>query len=341
VTTDPYGRLAAVLVADLSDSRLKELATRPLGTIRTLGVRVAQIVVATSSESCSCDGVYVRASAGRPPAIGYVPTPQSRRENFTLLHELGHHLTRTNDQVLSAVHDLSDDHGRSAEDRVCDSFAAQILLPDSLVERAVGTAMPRAAHLVALVGASKASRPACAVRLAERLPSDGYVLIADTRSRTVSFASPSPSWPYLVRKGSAMDASHPIWKAVADGAARGQGPIRWPGGSKNLWFDAVLDEPYVYAVFSESRYWPSSELGILAEPTRLARPVPLQGTCKHCGSDTWGYRACDKCGDVRCNSCGKCGCGARQVAERMCRSCFMVKGEAQFAAGADVCIDCR
>ena len=42
-------------------------------------------------------------------------------------------MVRHNDEVLSALHDLDDDAGRVAEERVCHAFAGQIPIPDQLV----------------------------------------------------------------------------------------------------------------------------------------------------------------------------------------------------------------
>jgi Zn-dependent peptidase ImmA (M78 family) len=81
---------------------------------------------------CACDGVFFPYPF---PTIAYAPTPSSRRESFTLVHEFGHYLVRRNDEVLSALHDLDDDAGRVAEERVCHAFAGQILVPDQIVNR--------------------------------------------------------------------------------------------------------------------------------------------------------------------------------------------------------------
>jgi hypothetical protein len=72
----------------------------------------------------------------------------------------------------------------------------------------------------------------------------------------------------------------------------------------------------------------------------MARPPAMSGTCKHCGADTWGYRACDKCGDLTCKNCDRCGCGAKVVREMVCSRCGLLRAATLFAGDSTVCRDC-
>ncbi len=321
------------LEAGLGQNLRNRLATDPRLAIQGVGVRVLPLAVPALTDDCSCDGVFYPFPS---PAIGYTAT-QSRRENFTLLHEFGHYLIRSDDELLSDLADMDD----GAEERVCDSFAGRLLVPDDLIDGVLAGRRPEANDLLLLYKESIASREACAVRLAERIPCLGYVALLDHPRREVRFASPSSVTAYWWRRGTQLPATHPAWRAVSQTAYRGEGEVIWPGGRKNLWLDAVFDGSVVVAVFAEDRYWAAEGLSLKqTEAVTQARGIALSGTCRHCRANSWGYRACDLCGDPVCRSCGKCGCGAPPPLEQACTRCYMIKGSAQFARGSSVCRDC-
>jgi Zn-dependent peptidase ImmA (M78 family) len=331
-------RLASELEASLGSETRAELAKDPKGAIEGLGIKVIVFNMDWASEECACDGVY---SWQLRPTIAYLPTPGSRRENFTLLHELGHHLFRQSDDVISALADLDDEDGRIAEENLCDAFAGRTLIPDEIVNKVLHGRRPEARDLSELFDNSIGSREVCAIRLAERMACFGYVAVLDPLDHSVRFASGSPQCQYRWKRGSKLPPSHPVWQASKkpDGF-RGEGPVIWNGGRKSMWLDAIKDGRAVVAIFSEERYWKASGLNILSGTSTMARPPAMSGTCRHCGADTWGYRACEKCGDVRCNECGKCGCGARERMEKVCVRCGLLKATALFEQGSDRCRDC-
>ena len=335
-----YRALARKLEGSLDERLRRGLARDPRLSIQGLGIVVEPMPITGITEDCSCDGAFF----SRPrPVIGYLPTPESRRENFTLLHELGHFLARSNDDVLSELADMGEDGGKEAEERVCDAFAGAILIPKTTVDAVLGGRRPEARHIPQLFAESNGSREACAVRLSERMNCFGYVALLDPGPREVRFASASPSCPYIWRRGTPLPASHPAWRATGKSHFRGEGEVVWSGGGrKNLWLDAVFDRSVVCAIFAEERYWAGEGLGLLSGASGgPARTIALSGTCKHCGASTWGYKPCEKCGDVRCRSCGKCGCGAKVVADRVCPRCFLVKATTQYRPGSEVCRDCE
>jgi hypothetical protein len=338
--SSPYTGLAGRLAASLGDDQRAALATDPRGVLRATGIRVRPLQDVPASELCACDGAFFE----RPvPNIAYAPTPGSRRERFTLVHEFAHYLIRRHDDVLSDLHDLDDDAGRVAEERVCHAFAGQILVPDKVIEQVLAGRSPEARHLREVYADSSGSLEACAVRLAEHLPTNGYVVIADPTERRIRFASPSTAAPYQWGRHTPLPDQHPLWRAHATGAFRGQGQVVWASGSRmNLWLDAVADGHLVHAVFSETRYWGGQGLTIVDQPPTTARPISMSGSCRHCGADTWGYTACPTCGDVRCRTCGRCGCGAPAPTTRVCSVCRLEKGKGQFrSAASTVCRDCE
>jgi Zn-dependent peptidase ImmA (M78 family) len=333
-----YIRLAQRLELSLGPETRSQLSKDPRAAIEDLGVRVVAFENVWANEECGCDGVYFWEPR---PTIAYLPTPGSRRENFTLLHELGHHLYRQNDDAISALGDLDDDEFQIAQENLCDAFAGRALIPDDVVNDVLEGRRPEARDLPKLFEVSIGSREVCAVRLAERMPCFGYVAFLDPINSTVRFASASPQCPYRWRRGSKLPTSHPVWQASKKvNGFRGQGEVIWDGGRKNLWLDALDDGPVVIAVFSEERYWKATGLNILSGTSSMARPPAMSGTCKHCGANTWGYRACDKCGDVTCKNCGRCGCGAKAVREMVCSRCGLLRAATLFSGGSTVCRDC-
>jgi hypothetical protein len=318
------------------------LAIDPHGALSEMGLTVVEMSRVATSEACSVDGAYFSETYGPKPAIGYVRTPGSRRENFTLLHELAHHLVRLDDALLSSLADEGDDRD-TIEERICDAFAGRLLIPEEVVKGVLGGRRPEAKDVRRLFNACLGSREACAVRLAERIRCEGYVALLDRGSNTVRFASTSPETSHAWGRGSPLPSGHPAWRAGGTETFRGEGEVVWRSGyRRNLWLDAIEDGPVVVAVFAADRYWPASGLGILSDPSQTrATPILFTGTCRHCGASVWGTRTCDKCGDVTCRSCGRCGCGAATPLVKVCTQCHMKKGKAQFPAGSSVCRDCQ
>jgi hypothetical protein len=338
--SSPYTPLARRLAAALGGDQRAALGQDPRSFLQAIGIRVNPLEEVPTSELCACDGVFFE----RPfPNIAYTPTPGSRRERFTLVHEFAHYIIRHDPDVLSTLHDLDDNAGQVAEERVCHAFAGLILVPDQVIEQILTGQPPEARQLREVFTASSGSLEACAVRLAEHLPANGYVVIADPSSRRIRFASPSPGASYQWGRHTPLPAQHPLWRAHTTGTYRGQGPVVWASGARmNLWLDAVADGRLIHAVFSETRYWSGEGLSVLNQLPTSARPTAMSDTCRRCGSNTWGYTACVACGDVRCRECGQCGCGAPTPASRVCSACHLEKGKGQFRSPAStVCRDCE
>jgi len=323
------------LLERLQSDQRRRLAVHPVAALHELGVTVFELGERQVSDRCSCDGAYFPVPRAPRPAIGFVRTPGSRRENFTLMHELGHHLIRSDEDLLSMIAD-DDLDPHVLEERICDAFAGRMLVADDVLSAIAGGHRPQAADLRLLFDGCSGSLEACAVRLAERLRCEGYVVLLDRRSHSVRFASPSPECSYSWGRGTPVPVGHPAWRAQEGQSYRGQGELVWRSGYKrNLWLDAVGDGTTVVAIFSSERYWPVVGLGILSDPSAtIAGPMALTGSCLHCGARVFGTRSCDKCGDVRCRACGKCGCGAPRPARVVCVKCHLLKGKAEFHPGS-------
>lgn len=318
------------------------LAISPKEVIESLGIHVQPFALTHREGDCSCDGIY---APGPPTAIGYRPTPRSRRELFTLNHEFAHHAIRQDDQVLSEIADIDDDGGKLAEERICDAFAGLILIPDDIIDSVLDSQWPLARHIGETYEASSGSREACAVRLAERIPGFGYAVIADPTNETIRFASPSPANPYPWRRGTQLPRHHPLFRAARRGTYRGQGPVIWSSGDRReLWIDALSYQDEVHAVLVDTRYWSGPSISVLEGGVRPARKTAYSGTCPHCRTHTWGYQLHEVCGELWCRTCGRCACDAPerfQPESRTCEACRQTKRANLFAAGSSVCVDCR
>ena len=81
-------------------------------------------------------GLYEK-HVGGPDCIRIAYNKETRRMCFTLFHEIGHYLQK-NDRLL-AKNIVEYRQWESFEEKACDAFAAQCLIPDDLFERCFGT----------------------------------------------------------------------------------------------------------------------------------------------------------------------------------------------------------
>ncbi|TFD79411.1 ImmA/IrrE family metallo-endopeptidase [Cryobacterium fucosi] len=281
----------------------------------------------------SCDGVSFLADG----VILYSPTV-SRRQNFTLAHELAHHLLELDDKFQDMLAEQDNPH--PLLETVCDAVAQELLVPSSLIEAVVSKDVIRATHLVELFDRSNASLHASAIALARRLPGLGAVVVFDREESVVRHASVQPDpiegWPkvYPWRGQSAL--AHPLF-SVAPGAEAVK-RIRWRmpwGDDAEFYANASGQANTVVAIFSDRDLWSSeaSHLSILRAYD--ARPH-LHLVC--CGQDKWiqGY-PCSTCRQPFCPICGQCKCNRQSTG--LCTECGLLKGAALVVDG--VCVDCR
>ena len=167
----------------------------------------------------ACDGV----SFLNDGVILYASSPHSRRENFTLAHELGHWaVEHSPDEVHDWIAD--EDNSRQLIETVCDRVAARLLVPSVAVTAVISDGPVRAGHLVELFDTTQASRPACAIALATRLPSLGAIVIIDRHTGEVTHAcvrpDPTSGWPRVYPwRGQSLASTDPLMRLVP-GAGR-------------------------------------------------------------------------------------------------------------------------
>lgn len=280
---------------------------------------------------CPIDGSYFP----DPPRISVAESLSQRRVNFSVLHELGHHL-QAGDVVLADILWREPDGGTGLEEDVSDAFAAEILLPQQLVDKIVDDAGPTAAAVAELFAVTQASREACCVRAAHRVRGPGYVVLADPDG-TVRFAAPA-SQRYRIASGTRQGTAHLLARAGRMGQARGESSLVYWHGTRTPVYqaDALCQDGYVFAVFVGGRP-PWGGLSSL----RSDQPEGVHTVCPSCAEEFEGFGApCAGCSMHPCRRCGKCGC-ISPVQQIVCVDCTLTKAITQFAPGERRCNDCR
>ncbi|HUY48404.1 MAG TPA: ImmA/IrrE family metallo-endopeptidase [Streptosporangiaceae bacterium] len=283
-----------------------------------------------------CDGISFLDDG----VIVYAPSPFSRRENFTLGHELGHKLTEDDDDALNWIAD-HDDPGRELE-RLCDRIAAELLLPAALVTQVLDHQAPAAAHVRAIYEASAASEVVCAIALAQRLPCQGAVIIMDTGSSTVTYASVSSpeddGWPLAYPwPGQEILAHHRLPRLRAGEAMREKSWWATPWGEKQEYYlNAIAGSRRVHAVLAVRDLWEVSRFHT-DKPETAGRPARhLDCPCGYHGTAR-GF-PCSDCGQPYCPSCKECQCPRRNAALVVCRRCWVSVPKAEIVDG--LCSSC-
>lgn len=284
--------------------------------VHHFGMRIVPLDQLRSSRGTGgwCDGV----SFADDRVICFAPSPHSRRQNFTLLHEFGHFLANEDDDVLDWLADRSDP--ATDLERLCDAVAAQLLLPESTTTRVLDGYRPSPEHLQQLYSASEASEEVCAIALASRLSVRGAVLLIRRRTATVVFASSSGWPPLLVPRGLEVPPHHPLrelgirqrWSGwtTSDLRLAVTEPIQETPIPNLLQARAQAGRNRTTAILLDTRsidgaedYWLA---GHAFDPDRLCR---RSSACPRCGhqSNPNTY-PCEECGAPPCWQCGQCRC---------------------------------
>lgn len=313
------------LLADHDDLDAATLATDPAAALSDCE-HVALISVDDPQTGCGLFGSY----SSSPPTIRYNPSRNRERNNFTILHELGHHVQR-NDRgwafnVLARVPPFD---RKLLEEDVSNAFASKVLIPDELVS-GLGSNVD-SEFVNTIYQKSSASRRAAAVR-AEGLAGDAVLLLAIVDVvGTVQFStSTSSELPMLPSRSIQPDLARLVKDAVRTGrTARGrtQDGLRYSSGSarSDLSIDVTIDNSGLTAFAAirpvyqfGDRDWGQSERECNSEA---------------CGEIfTWDADAivCLTCNEPRCPVCSTCGCERPSVG--VCQECQMELSMADVAA---------
>ena len=344
-------RTARILAQGLVDARVEtmlrdldrrgpdmreRLAAAPISEIQSWPeLEVAYIDMVARSSECTIAGAYI--DSVEPAVIGIVSGTFSRRESFTALHELGHHLQRNSMELIEAL-PAQPDRGRALEEATCDAFAASVLISPERSTEVLGTGTPTAAAVVQLWRSTSASRAAVCVRAAQRLESPGHVLLLN-HAGEIEFASSHNDYP-LAR---GLDQSQcEIFRAITTSqfdTVSKKTRFRYRGGSESSEYYAQateIDGYFLVVAVVDRAPWERISLS-----PATSSFVAKWHECAHCGEVALAstLETCEGCAELKCAECGGCGC-LHHVEERLCTGCFLLKPAQQFEAGSSVCVDC-
>jgi hypothetical protein len=298
-------------------------------------LRVPEFVPQDSQRGCSVAGGY----RWDPPTLIVTESMSRRRQQFTVLHELGHHIQKTDIALGTAVVDHREPE--AFEDACCDAFAAQILLPDDLVDAHTSVLGPTVDTATELFAISNASRAAICVRLIGQLQSPGAVVVLD-QAGVVTFAA-ARGGLYPPARGSDQTANPLVAAAMnVEGTDR-----TITLDDAQIWYRSGHSSDRLYGQAA----WAADRLFLLMVAYKapwLSFSPPRDGTAQHT-TDRWEQcercqqsftvtSFCPSCEQPRCPS-GHCDCTANT--EKTCTNCFLRKHRSQFLPGADICQECQ
>jgi len=308
----------------LSPAARAAFAANPLRFLREdlhFQVKAVENLSQQRNDGGFCDGV----SFIDDGVILYAPTPNSRRENFTLAHELAHWLVTQETTVFDWIANQAEPE--VILETVCDRIAAQLLLPNEIVNSIIMNGPVRAQSVVDLFGASNASWPACAIALAQHLPGLGAIVLIDRYASMVSHASvnpdPNEGWPLIFPwRNQPVADWHPLMKLEPGATLSRRISWRTPWDKSHDYFaNAVADDRRIIAVFSDVDVWSEERQHI--ETPREFDKRPL-GKIYCCGQERWvrGY-PCPTCHEQFCPQCKGCRCTRASKRAAQCSNCFM------------------
>lgn len=320
--------------------------TNPLLTMRVdvgLKVQEADHLAEKRADGGACDGL----SFLKDGVVLYAPSPNSRRENFTLAHELGHWLVIQVPEIFDWLVDQTDP--KKMLETVCDQIAQRLLLGEGAMAPVVGVGPIEARHVLELYETSQASLPACAIAVAARLPGAGAVILVDREAvgepPVVKYASvrpdPTLGWPRVYPwPGQVVPTAHPLGLLVDGGSVRRRSWWATPWGEReDFYIDAIaISARRTIAVLVDSDLW-----GVEAfhPPTNRTYDDRSAQQIRCCGQTrvARGY-PCSECGKVRCPICKKCRCDKQADELVLCEGSCFLKYRANLLVGGK-CEDCR
>lgn len=326
VAQDRYRDVAMALIDECAEFSLIDLSTDPWGTVSgSITVSVQDQLVS----GCGGGGYY----RPEPPTI-YLHPATARRNNFTLLHELGHHLQQHHPELGFVLLDLSQ-HGRKlAEERISDEIASHLLMP--LDDGGPHEVVRHPAEVMAgLFASTSASRSAVLRKVVSLLPGNAkWILAVADLAGVVEYAQSTYSDAQPAR-GSTQPGLAALATEAVDGPVRRRfhEGLRYSKGSElhSMMAEAALDTDgrYVFvALTPEARFgtgdivWPTFECANAA--------------CGRSFERKWVKRYCDKCGDPACSWCDRCSCDPTNTGV-LCDRCFMPWAPAEVDAGHHEC----
>ena len=322
-----YTEIAQLLIDDMNCD-LEALAEDPYSVLADS--RLVRVEVRDDMGDRCAGGGYYRTE---PPTIYLHPT-WGRRDNFTLLHELGHHLQQHHIEWGFHLLSLSSAARRLVEEQVSNQIASQILIPAHNDPLKVGMAHP-AEVMAGLHTSTSASRSAVVQHVASTLPQNSkwILVVADSAGRVqhaiTNYADNQPA------KGSQQSGFAALAEEAQDGPLRRpfvEG-LRYSNGSElhDMSAEAALDidGKYVFiALTPQSRFGTGT---VIFPEFECTNP-----SCGRSFTASEARRHCTKCGDPACPLCNRCSCDPLNTGQ-LCSKCFTRLTPGEVASGSHRC----
>lgn len=302
----------------------------PIACLRHITDLKVRVTAGTGNASCPIAGDYD--GEVEPPLLTICPSGNDRRDGFTALHELGHHLLYDDStwqyEISPGLEDV-----RADEERVVNSFAAGILVNDSMITSCLSPDVT-AAGISRLAHATRASLTACCVQALER-PGNRLIMIASPNGR-VWFSLSNDD---IFNPGRRV--IQPMLANAAEQAQRHGGCVVVEGGeglryfSGKTWLvaraDVCVDGDVVIVVIvtgrrkrPDEKTWGTWDI----ECPKCAEhytPASSSGECRRCGQS-------------RCPRCGTCDCPSKSLP--ICSECFIELSVSEASCGQTLCGNC-
>ncbi|MFJ6677345.1 ImmA/IrrE family metallo-endopeptidase [Actinosynnema sp. NPDC091369] len=282
-----------------------------------------------------CDGL----SFTEFGTILYAQTTDSRRENFTLLHEYAHRLV--SDDAEATVWLADQDEPNTVLERLCDDIAGILLLPAHVVDRVVGHGPVTGQHLLDLFLQTSASQVACAIALASRLPCTGAIMLTDRSTNKVVYAALVDNPSVYPSRNQDVPTDHPLSRILPRQQVCRESFWSTPWGTRHTYYlNATARQKRTYSVLAELDLWNVASLHLnrprFGDDGRPQNPVSC--ACGFNGMVS-GW-PCPDCEKPYCKKCGRCDCERRAALTERCRGgCSLHLPRHTLING--VCDDCR
>lgn len=279
---------------------------------------------------CSVYGYY-RPNLNGQSLIFIHPSLTNERDNFTILHELGHHVQRQHLAWAEIRYQIAGIAGEALEERVADAFAAEILIPTSAV--ASGEGWLNARTLREVYSNVRASRAAVAMRAIEISPAEeqATVLVTDDKGM-VLFARASGDEVFAPARGCIQPGVAELILRASEGEGHLSGELSWGLQARSGWeqqaltAEVALDHTWSYA-FVVIR--PSQKFGRSPQWSRREDQECSRAACGTIFSVDETISICSTCKSSECPECRSCACDL--AVGEACGKCFTTFSAAERA----------
>lgn len=174
-----------------------------------------------------------------------------RRQRFTLAHEVVHFLIRSDDELLSELHEWYQGEDLEAElESLCNVGAAEMLLPREIVAARLSKRGVAPRLVPDLAESHQVSEEVAAIALAERSSTPLMIVIAGAKPLRVFFSARSSGFRAQLPRGKMIEREHPL-SIVYDTGLDYSGQATLPGGFRVYSLEAYPRAGRVYALFRE------------------------------------------------------------------------------------------